>query len=418
MRAAQFAFLMLVAVALVGVAVALTAAQSGQKGTTGAQESLQTTQERNSPWLANGSGGKVVKGREDTDDPAFAANTTITMDNHAPGGESTLAILSTGFTEQNRVHYNILYQPAFDWSSCSAASDPRAFGIDRGNDDPGTQTDKSLLDSYRAATFTDEGVFLEFYKEETVAGSPFNVTVEDQIAAKLAACQVNPDEEGWYRMSVRSNGSTKLDNTTDYAIYGAARWVYICEGCDSRQDAIDQLGPVPTTCPEPDTLPPGSLGGNDKEWTCRSPNGTYYTTDDGGGGGADTGGNTTPTATPTPASGDGDTPTPTATPTATRAASDDGNDGGSDDGSTPTATRAADDGGSDGGNGDGSTPTATRAASGDDGGSTPTATQASGGGGGGGASGGTPTIGSGPGFGALAALVALLGGALLALRRR
>jgi hypothetical protein len=269
------------------------------------------------PWLARGTGGKANQGREDDEKQQFPGNTSFRIDDHAPGVTgNSFNIFAVGFSENINMHWNVVRQADFRWDTCTS-TDATAFGIDRGNNRPGTETDRSLLNAYKSVTYTEGGIYVTFFKSEGIAGGPVNITVEDQIVSRVTDCLENPDEPGWYRLTGYINGSTRMDTRTDYAIYGAARYVYVCEGCDSRQEAIEALGPPPTTCP-----PTDEFGRDSKEWTCRTRDGEYYNRSD-----PPSQGSPTPAGTPTPTPPPGATPTPTPTPGGTTA-----------DTSTPTAT--------------------------------------------------------------------------------
>ncbi|QLD89521.1 PGF-CTERM sorting domain-containing protein [Natronomonas salina] len=249
-----------------------------------------------------------------------------------------------------------------DYSACST-DNTAAFGIDRGDDDPGTEYDEDLVSRMKEPTFRDDGLTVEFYNWDDIGGDPPYAAADDAIVAEQGArssggaCLTLTDDPGWYQVQGFING-TEADNGPDQqpsedanhaGILAMSNYLYVCE-CDSEAEAREQLGAPPNEEP--------------------------------------TGGETpTPTATES-----GEDPTPTAT---------EGGDTGADP--TPTATQS-------GGSGATTTPTATQ------GGDGPTPTP-------GGTAGGqgddstTPTPGDGPGFGALAALLALLAGSLLVHRR-
>lgn len=419
-------FALVLAVAAVTSVMAVGAAGPAAES----RPTVQAQEERfeNGTALAKGGGGKFVSGREDDETMQYVGNFTIGVKNHDPGASSGFVLYASGFQESIRLHWNILYQPDFSWSSCTA-SNAAAYGVDRGNDNAGTGTDVSLLSAAKVLKFRNDGIYTGYYREDKLAGGPIRVNVEDQVIAGLNDCQRNPSEPGWYRAYARSNGSTVMDTRTDFAV-AVTDYVYICEGCDSRQDAIEKLGPPPQTCPATGTMPTGTTGITDKEWTCRTEDGTYYKRGEdpsgggsgasGGSGGSGGGGSSTPTA--TPQSG-GSTPTATpdrsgqSTPTATPASRDPATP-------TATATQTAT-----------ATPTATPASSAS---ATPTATpdpqqqtqqqqteqnrqqsnqqqtqqqqrQDAGP--------VTPTVGSGPGFGLLAAVGGFLAAVLLVVRR-
>ncbi|WP_254829454.1 hypothetical protein [Haloglomus salinum] len=407
---------------MVSVVLVAPVVTAGGTGAT-AEQRLQVQDERldNGTALAKGGGGKFVAGRQDDEEMQYVGNFTFGVKNHNPGASSGFALYASGFQEDIRLHWNILYQPDFSWSSCTA-SNAAAYGVDRGNDNGGTETDVSLLSAAKVLKFRSDGIYTGYYKEEKLAGGPIKINVEDQVIAGLNGCQKNPSEPGWYRAYARSNGSTMMDTQTDFAV-AVTDYVYICEGCDSRQAAIEKLGPPPQTCPAAGVMPSGTTGITDKEWTCRTEDGTYYKRgeDPSSGGGGGGGGGSTPTATPPPS---GSTPTATATPERSGQSTPTPSPASSDP-ATPTATPTPEPSGQ-------STPTATPTpspASSDP--ATPTATpepqqqqqqnqqqrnqqqnqqQQD-------AGPVTPTAGSGPGFGPLAAVGGLLAVALLVIRR-
>jgi hypothetical protein len=327
------------------------------------------------------------------------ANFTATLDNHAPGTTDANNYYAAGLREEMQaMHTIVLSSEAFQFDSCSA-SQVRAFGLDRGNDDPGTETDESLLSAYQKIIFEEHQITVKFYEEEKLAGGPVSVAPEDQIVARGDNCIQTPSEPGWYRIDGKINGSTNGDTTADFSQSTTSHYVYVCD-CSSRADAEQQLGP-----------PPGQGGSGTDEGTdggsstaTPTPTATATPTPDSGG---DSGERTTATATPTT------TPTPTPTATVTRTDAGGSSSGGDGSGettetatttATTTATATSGGGGGSGGSGSGS------------GAATATAT-AAGGGGSGGPGPATPTVGAGPGFGAVATLGGLLGAALLALRR-
>lgn len=386
--------LVVVTVAVVGMTVVPATAQVQSVDDSSSQQAAALEpKDDDDPWLANGTGGKENGGREDNENQQYPGETTFQIDNHAPGASSnSFNIYAVGFSENIRMHWNVVKQPAFDFSSCTSA-DARAFGIDRGNDQSGTQTDESLLDAYQSVTYAQDNIFVEFYKEDQLAGGPVNVTVNDQIVSRVANCLQNPQEPGWYRLTGYINGSTKMDPQTDFTIYGASKYTYICQGCDSRQAAIDKLGPPPTTCPKTD-----EFSFDQKEWTCRTEGGEYYTNSDPPG---DSGSQNTPTPTESQQGNGQQQPdqqqtqqqqTDQQTVQQTQQTQQTTQQTDSPTG-TVTATTTGDDTTATGGDG---------TATGGD--------QQAG-------NGTTPTMGNGPGFGAVVSVLALLSAGLLAVRR-
>lgn len=307
------------------------------------------------------------------------ANYTFSPDNRAPGNQNGAANhFASGLEEDlSALHYVVVRSEAFDFSDCSAQK-TEAFGIDRGNDDPGTQTDESLLTAYKNIDFRSNSIVVEFYKEDALAGQPKAINTEDQIVARGVDCYDNPDEAGWYQVQGMVNGSTKASDSpeTDYTISTKTHYIYVCD-CDSRQEAVDKLGPPPSE--------QSSDGSGDGTPTAEStPEPTAESTPESTetDGGADGGDDSTETsATPTSEGDDESTSTSTDGTPAT-------------DGDSPTTDDSAvtdDDAATD----DGSTVSPANDQGGD---------------------GATPTDGGGPGFGVLVALGSLM--AVAALQRR
>lgn len=338
------------------------------------------------------SNGEEIRSAEDDDDQAFAINYTFRPRNHRPGNENGYAEhYAEGLTENGTLHQVLLISEGMGFSDCTPGN-TGAFGIDRGNDDPGTKTQFSLLSAFKSYNSGEDYINITFYREETLAGEPVEGTVYDQVVASQRDCYDNPSEPGWYRINGTITGNVAGGTETDYVIRDLSNYFYICD-CDSRAEAEETLGPPPNESGD------GRDGADDGE---------------------DSTGGETVTATATPADEDATMATPTATAapadeepataTATRTAT-----------ATATQTAAAASAGEN-------TPTATAASTDDSGaGTTATATAAQGTSGqqqGGASNQGqgdgpaTPTVGDGPGFGAVVALLgALLATAALARRR-
>jgi PGF-CTERM protein len=314
-----------------------------------------------------------------------------------------------------QLQFIIISNQDIDFSECTTEN-TAAFGIDRDSDDPGTNTDVSLL-SYREDTkFKEHSIVIDFYEGDEIAASDrqdkggpgenpeeegqgredgdrnAEVYPDDEIVAHQGykssggACYGMPEEPGWYQIDAFGNGTAF--NGNEISINPPSHYFYICK-CDSEAEAREKLGPPPSERSDP----------------------------------------TTPTPTETPTA----TATATATPTPVDAGSD-GTDGGSEGSgsndadrdsqvstatprqATATATEAPDQGGAggDGGGGDqqaqqsnqqGAQQNDQRPQENQQVRQTDTAIPT------------TPTIAEGPGFGPGLALVALLGAALLAVRR-
>ncbi|WP_255149933.1 hypothetical protein [Halorarius halobius] len=352
------------AVLLVAAALVPAAAVAAQEDTT----------------VADGHTGSVDEGREDNEQQKYPLNYTFFPVDRQPGNvDGEAKHFAVGLTEDIRLHWIVVTSPDFGFGNCEP-SDTNAFGIDRGNDNEGTQTDESLLTSYKSYNSKPNAIQIAYYKEDALAGGPVRINVEDQIVAAQTACYDNPEQSGWYRVDGMINGSTKMDTQTDYTIQAATQWIYVCD-CSSREEARQTLGPPPGA-------DSGSSGGSSTPDSTATPSATATPTPT-----PDAGSSTTPASS--------DTPTPqrsTATPADEPAAGGGGGDGGSDSG------------GSDDGSTGGAARTATQQRADADRPARRTTTD--------GSVPVTPTVAEGPGFGTLLALVALVGAGLVVLGRR
>ena len=145
----------------------------------------------------------------------------------------------------------------------------RAFGIDRGGNNSGTETDEDALEYLKDYEFHDNYFWITFNREEDF-GNSLSASDEDIMYGALESCFQNPSEPGWYWFVGHINGITPDDEFVHLEVPNR-NWYPVCE-CSSREEAREELGPPP------------------------SENGT----DD------------APTPTPTPEDGTAETPTPTA----------------------------------------------------------------------------------------------------------
>jgi PGF-CTERM protein len=255
------------------------------------------------------------------------------------------------------------------------------FGIDRGNDDPGTNVDESLTPKVKSATINEDVFEADFYDESDFGGSPPTFNKGDQVINFVTGCIDTPDQPGWYQLDSTTAGQNGKVSVTSH-------YFWVCD-CADEQAARQQLGPPPseptptptaTASPTPTPTPTASPTPTPEPTPTRTPpdDGTPFPSP-------------TPTATPTPTPEP--TPTPTATGTATATAT--AASGGADD------AEASADAGSTGG-----APTATPEPTPTRPGNWSDALQES------------PTAAEGPGFGPLAGLVAAVVGSLLLVRRR
>jgi hypothetical protein len=258
------------------------------------------------------------------------------------------------------------------------ASNAEVFGIDRGNDDPGTEVDQSLFSSIKSTRVNEDEFEADFYDEGDFGGSPPTFNEGDQLVGKTTSCIDTPGAPGWYQ--VRSTIASKNGN-----FEGKSHYFWVCD-CANEQAAREQLGPPPsesTPTPTASPTPTATVTPTPEPSPTRTPpaEGTSFPS---------------PTPTPTP------TPTPEPMPTPTAAAADAATEAGT---GTPGGGGAGGAGaGSSGGDaGDGAaaaTPTPT------DPGNWSAVVERS------------PTASSGPGFGATAAAAGVLATGMLARRER
>lgn len=270
------------------------------------------------------------------------------------------AFVDVGAPNEINMHFITITNDAIDYTECST-EDTRAFAIDEGNNDSGTSTtpgeDTDLVRYRESAYFKSDRITVEFYTEDDAENNP--------AAPSDAPPTVHPIDE---IVAAQDSCYYMPEDPGWYQINGKLN------GTNADGDFVRLTMPshyfyICRCANEEEARDELGPPPSEREAT-PTPTPTP-------GPGTPT---PTPTATPTP------TPTPTATPTGT---------------ATPTPTAA-----NTGGGGATTTPTP---ATGDGATATPTRER------------GdlvTPTVGSGPGFGPTAAVMALIVGALLALRRR
>ena len=155
------------------------------------------------------------------------------------------------FGDLEYYQYVAIHAPWADMSNC-AVTDTDVAGIDRGDDnwdgepyDPGND-DSVVQDIQDSGIFEHYGYF-QFAGPDDFSDRGINLNTTDAFTAGLE-CFSNPEEEGWYRLTVWFNGTTYEG---DYAEWkGFNEWKYFCddaaERCSDRDEAIETLGPPPT----------------------------------------------------------------------------------------------------------------------------------------------------------------------------
>ncbi|MFT4884297.1 MAG: hypothetical protein ACI8U4_001812, partial [Natronomonas sp.] len=229
---------------------------------------------------------------EDAEDVTDSSNLTVTFPyktDHYPGDQNTEngsiqynAVGADAFREmgaEDGLYYDWIIVHAeyegVDWIDYSACStdNTEAFGIDRGNNDSGTQYDEDLVAKQKKVEFRDDGIVINFYNWEDFAGDPPYMAPEDAVVAAQGAgssagpCLTLTEEPGWYQITAFAN-ATVNDNgrdqqpteSADYIEFElSSNYLYVCE-CDSEQEAREQLGPPPN---EDGTSTPTPTSGDD-----------------------------------------------------------------------------------------------------------------------------------------------------------
>lgn len=192
------------------------------------------------------------------------------------------------------------------------------YGIDRGDDDPGTQTEEGLLEHVKSSRNTEDRSTVWYYDEDDPIGEPPRFNADDEVIIVIEDCYTNPSKAGWYRIRGYTNGTAPDGSMVESDLQSHYFWI---GDFDSEAAAREELGPPPSEdveTPTP-TLEP-----------------TPTPTDD-------TAGDATATANED--RDDGSTATATSSPTETSTPGDATDDGGGDDTPThtPTPTTAPDD---------------------------------------------------------------------------
>ncbi|MFW5963729.1 MAG: hypothetical protein ACOCQM_02595, partial [Natronomonas sp.] len=165
-----------------------------------------------------------------------------------------------------------------DYSACST-DNTKAFGIDRGNNNTGTNIDEDLVAHQRNTDFRDDGITIQMYNWDDFSNDPPYLAPEDAVVAAQGAgsnsgpCLTVTDEPGWYQIQAFTNGTIATGckeegneecEPEDKEFVGVnvnSNYVYVCE-CDNEEEAREQLGPPPNeddggseSTPEPTPTP-------------------------------------------------------------------------------------------------------------------------------------------------------------------
>lgn len=159
----------------------------------------------------------------------------------------TFTVLNDPATDQNhpefeRFRYAALLSPDIDFTC--GPSDVKVAGFDRGGTQEGSGTDDALTPHLKGSGTANDGFWAELYGEDDMAGEPVEWAHDDELVTWFSSCYTNPEEEMWTQWSIWIRGVTPNGETKEAIIQ--SDWIPICEGCDSRQDARQKIGPPPS----------------------------------------------------------------------------------------------------------------------------------------------------------------------------
>ena len=149
-----------------------------------------------------------------------------------------------------------------DYSECTTSGNTKTFGIDRGNNNSGTEDDESLLDHQVGSDLEEGGLTVYFYDWSAATGDPPYLAPEDAVVAAQGVgsndgpCLTMTETPGWYQIQAYTNGTiaTKCteegnpdcepENKQWRGVNLNSNYVYVCE-CDSEEEAREELGAPP-----------------------------------------------------------------------------------------------------------------------------------------------------------------------------
>jgi len=196
------------------------------------------------------SGGVPAAATPHEDRPRNLTVVPATAQDHYPGNEEAsykrfaAPNEDSEFESLKYIEYAVTASEALTLGQCDLA-DAEVAGIDRGNDDPGTEIDDEFgPDNIKGQPVKNEDrVVIEFITPDDPVGEPVNFEAVDQFVGHQTDCYGNPDEPGWYQLYSKINGTTYDGDHREFP--GRSHYFYICE-CDSYDEAVETLGPPPS----------------------------------------------------------------------------------------------------------------------------------------------------------------------------
>lgn len=178
------------------------------------------------------------------------------------------------------------------FSGCGP-SDSQVLGIDRNNDDPGTEIDDKLEPYVEETTVDPHHFEIDFYERDDPIGTSTNLDTGDQLVGYVTDCYDNPPRPGWYR--IRSSVGGWADDGSYIQRNVTSHYFWICD-CSSERAARERLGPPPSEATPAATPAGGSTDSSGPTTTATS--GISETGPQGAGGRTATGAEATPGSSP------------------------------------------------------------------------------------------------------------------------
>lgn len=199
--------------------------------------------------------GPVV-GASGTPHGARADFEVVPVDRQPGLEDATYKQFSTSLTDISSLEFIEARWTEGGFSGCGP-SNSEAFGIDRGNDASGTQTDESLTQYVKSSTVNEDVFRADFYDEGDAFGTSTNLNEGDEFVSFTKNCFDNPSEPGWYQISASLAGTAPdgsyIEETT------TSHYFAVCD-CSSREEAVERLGPPPSADTSTPTPTPTASG--------------------------------------------------------------------------------------------------------------------------------------------------------------
>jgi hypothetical protein len=180
---------------------------------------------------------------------------TTTPSDRTPGANETTYLLSAELTEKFDSSPSLAYPDRIVFQIEGAnLNDCEPFGLEQESYRLGVN--KSTESGYQFQAYEVQGVTWDGKAVE------FQFDTEDQpnygqgdkLELELQGCVGNADSEGWYQSSVLVEGKSRGDRNVSFT--DQSHYFGLCEGCESDDDARQELGPAPSdSTPTPESTP-------------------------------------------------------------------------------------------------------------------------------------------------------------------